>query len=628
MKRVSIGVVALLALIAGAACTKEALVESTYPTVEVVFDASMEGALTKSSLGIDGRTVGWSAGDAVSIYDDVTGALESSFAIVDGRIAAEVTAGATEFTSLYPYDAASTWSEGRITTTLPSVQYATAGSFAPGANLSVAHTTMQDLSLTYANVGTLIKFTLGEEDVTSVQFVGGAGEVVSGQITVEYNAGAPTYEVVGGQSAVELVNADGSALTSGATYYMVVLPGTFSEGVSLILTKSDGTFAVKTSTSSVTLARNAVTNLGTISGLNFGHDQYALYQAGQVLSIGGHIFYKTVNGEGVLVKSSENAANIITTISNHEGVYFLDDDASIGFTMEAAKTLVSTGETAIFSRSGAPVSVTPASNSTISLLDGTLAVKDIEFDLSEIGAKLCHNTKSTGDVDNIIFEGCTFKSLSYPIINTTNETSFGMSHITFDGCKFFPAANVYFVSYNSSTVLYKLGSFTFTNNVVSSTTPIQIGSLIYYKDSGVDYSSTDYAAQQWNTTVNASQNIFYNVTAKDAYIHLYSVMKQQDACVMKKDVFAATESLGGFCFKLYDEYLDVTETSKYVRVREGVRATELGSGFKAGSNVTSGATVAFKSNPQAALSAIFTTADPATGTFVLADTYKAMGPQK
>jgi len=631
MKTIKYLAISLLAM-AGASCAKEAYVGDVSSKLKLTFNVENEAA-TKSFL--ESRQVKWSEGDAVNIYDDIAGKLTESFTIVSNKVSANVSAGATKFFSLYPYDKNSEFAENKITTVLPAKQRAKAGSFANGANVAVAYTEISSPSLTYANLGTLVKFTLDEDDVQSVNFLGRSGEAVAGKVKIDYNGGNPTYETLSAETSVELSNSDKSALAKGGIYYMVVLPQTFSKGISLILTKTDGTFAVKSSSASVNFARNEITDLGTISGLSFAKDRYALYQAGMTLSIGGADFSKAVNGDAKLVKSSENGANIIATISNHPGVYFLDDDANTGFNMEAEKTLVSTGNTAIFSRNAdTRIKLKPYSKSSISITAETFAVERIDFDLSEIGAKLSHNTKATSDIDNIIFEDCVFHSLSRPLINTGKSVSSGISGITFNKCRFFPEANANFVSYNDSEVLYKLNNFTFTNNVVCSGKPIQITSLIHYKDAVVDYSSA--GAEVWNTKVNASHNIFCNVLAKSGYIHLYSVKHEEDACIMKHNVFTASEStaLAGSCFALYDKKLDMTEKGKFVRVRDGVYDTSFLSKLKPSFNpkkyYDSGETTLFRKmfDIKGAPSAVFETSDLATGSFVMKEGYKQFGPQE
>ena len=246
-------VTAVMALLA-AGCTKE--VENHIPASDdVVFQASLSED-TKAALkpGATASKVEWVAGDQVGVFAagnhyqyvaDESGAT-SSLSPVAGSSTAD------EYYAVYPYDASAVLADGTVTTVLPAVQTAEAGSFS--AHLAVAHST--SLSLSFKNVCGLFRVTVAEPEITKVEFMGNAGETVAGKVKVTV-ADQPSWVPVEGSTTVTLAAAEGETLME-TDYYMAVLPQIFDAGVTVTAYYKDGTTKVKEIGDPVTVERNGL----------------------------------------------------------------------------------------------------------------------------------------------------------------------------------------------------------------------------------------------------------------------------------------------------------------------------------------------------------------------------------
>ena len=52
---------------------------------------TVEGQGTRSALDVDGRTVVWTSGDMISLFDDIAGRVPKAFAITAGKVSVIVT---------------------------------------------------------------------------------------------------------------------------------------------------------------------------------------------------------------------------------------------------------------------------------------------------------------------------------------------------------------------------------------------------------------------------------------------------------------------------------------------------------------------------------------------------------
>ena len=151
--------------------------------------------------------------------------------------------------------------DGKVTDIVfPAIQTATEGSFDPAAGLMMAQAVGEASALEFKNVASYFKFT-APFDCRSVSIFDNAhAGNMAGTVTLDYNAGEPTAEVTAnGASSITLTG----TIEQGKTYYIATLPQTFTEGIMMVFSKTDGTDYVKRTSSSYTLGRNKVSNMGT-----------------------------------------------------------------------------------------------------------------------------------------------------------------------------------------------------------------------------------------------------------------------------------------------------------------------------------------------------------------------------
>ena len=247
----------LLSAIMLPACTQEPFqdqdaVRVEAPARQLTFTATMDvGTATRTVMGAGGM-VTWSPYEDINIfYGEGAGSkFSSSNATPSDEISftGKITAftGSNDsgtplsFWGVYPYDSGNRGLGDAVTAYLPTEQVAVAGSFANRALLSVAES--PGLTLSFKNVCSLLSFTVTHPGIQSVTFSGANGEeVVAGRVKVSMSGGIPEWESLpeGGSSSITLNAPSGETLTVGATYYIALLPQTFSNGFKVVFVTED-----------------------------------------------------------------------------------------------------------------------------------------------------------------------------------------------------------------------------------------------------------------------------------------------------------------------------------------------------------------------------------------------------
>lgn len=270
MKKVFYATLALGALIL-ASCQKEnsvngPKVESPVFTAYIDTDAPAGQPETKTVL--NGLKSEWESGDAIRVLNEKGDV--ANYTTTDSGESATFkteTKGFTgeQFMALYPANASGsvTWDITYLKKLwLSPIQTAKAGSYAPEAHLAYAYA--EDNSLSFKNMVALLKFTIaaGSKEVSSISVSVPTPESGSKK---GYIAGNFTYDT----KSNSYYNEDGSLSTTvaltgtfvaGKTYYMAVLPGTYS---SLTLKVNDKVYKTKSKES--VFAASKVYDLGDIN---------------------------------------------------------------------------------------------------------------------------------------------------------------------------------------------------------------------------------------------------------------------------------------------------------------------------------------------------------------------------
>ena len=220
----------------------------------------------------------WEPGDELSVF---AGNLSGRFSSDLSETAATTTfwgslgdsswPAGQDIWAVYPYNAVATYDGSSVTTELPSVQVARAGSFAKGMNLAVAKASTP--SMQFYNVGGGVRFSLANDGVTKVELEGLNGEVLAGKVRIGFQEGLPAVlDVIEGSTTLTLAAPEGETLLSETWYYLVAIPGTLDKGFTLTFYQ-EGAKAQKVFDSKVTIKRGVY---GTLyhadAGANYSPD--------------------------------------------------------------------------------------------------------------------------------------------------------------------------------------------------------------------------------------------------------------------------------------------------------------------------------------------------------------------
>ena len=224
-----------------------------------VFKAVYADEPTKTVLG--GLTPMWVPGDKISVFDGENNEFSSSIsepsakAEFKGVLAGQ---GRQHYLAVSPYSADYTFymlGKTAYGLVMPQEQTAVEGTYDPGALISIAYTT--DNTLNFKNLGSLIKFTVASEGVTSVLFKSKGQEKLSGNYFARYDDPI-VINVKEGSNQVMLTG----EFKKGSIYYIVTLPAVLESGFTVVLNDSVTAMDYK---EIATLNRSGLVNLGELS---------------------------------------------------------------------------------------------------------------------------------------------------------------------------------------------------------------------------------------------------------------------------------------------------------------------------------------------------------------------------
>lgn len=258
MKKITkIFVLAIASMVALASCQKVNDVEATFQPK--VLKAVFEDELSKTVLS-ENFQIQWSDSDKITGFDlDCKNYTSTETSVSEDKLEATFTFGSVSLEddivyAMYPADAAATMTSGGvITTTLPLVQNAVAGSFDPKANLALANGGEENVK--FFNAGGLLAFDIKNDNITKIEIEAGSYENFAGPAILNFAEGEAllqsTYE-----SDLHKVTLQGE-FVNGKTYYAVVIPGDYSS-LKMVFTRNDGKTATFTNSKTLTVLRNGV----------------------------------------------------------------------------------------------------------------------------------------------------------------------------------------------------------------------------------------------------------------------------------------------------------------------------------------------------------------------------------
>lgn len=192
----------------------------------------------------------------------------------------DITPEGKPLVGLYPYDSEATFSDGIVSTVIPSVQTPVVNNVDPLAFISVGKAD-DDNNIAFHNVCGGIRFTVSNDMITRVVFKGNDGELISGDILIEPSDFAASANA-GASEFVEL--SSDTPLTPGTFYYITFLPRYFAKGFTFEFFDSHGE-----SVSTSVCSRPISINRSVYSTLRNADDPEAVSEilTGEDLSVDG-----------------------------------------------------------------------------------------------------------------------------------------------------------------------------------------------------------------------------------------------------------------------------------------------------------------------------------------------------
>lgn len=253
------------------ACVMETATPVAGDMETITFEAEAS-AQTKTTV-VDGTKVYWCAGDQISVMGAAapfTNALEEGETAAKTAFTGEV-ATADTYYAVYPA-AGVTWNGTVATTSLVTTQLPVKGTFANGYNVTVAKTTSQEKAFPFQNVLGHVKFSVKNTVLRSVIVTANGGEIISGSFTVDAASNNPKLVPGTGRSYVQFTEFNVRNISDGE-YYIALLPGTYSEGLTFEFENKEGVIATATIDGPVTLEAGHVNNIGSVDGLTWGQKE-------------------------------------------------------------------------------------------------------------------------------------------------------------------------------------------------------------------------------------------------------------------------------------------------------------------------------------------------------------------
>lgn len=248
-----------------AACSKDN-VENTINLYDEVLRVSVGEEETRIQLNENCHSI-WNEGDLVSVFnkttgnecykfDGKTGDREGTLSKCDDNAGA----GTDKVLAIYPYQSEYAVSGNFIIATIPDTQTYMADSFGDGGNIMVASS--EDTSLRFKHIFGWIKLNLTddlERMVSTITFSGNNSEKLAGSVLIDADT-QKVYLSGDNKSALTLDCGDGVQLSADVptSFYIAILPQTFTNGVTVEVTMTDGTSFKKYHKSSFTITRNHI----------------------------------------------------------------------------------------------------------------------------------------------------------------------------------------------------------------------------------------------------------------------------------------------------------------------------------------------------------------------------------
>ena len=260
---------ACTALFVAAACTANTEpAEPADPADGGEYQEIVISAVNTKTIMRDRYTIDWCQGDAVSAFSvNIASGLNCTLHSNNAGQAHEtkfegvIDKGTTDVIALYPFNSAATYSEGVLTTEIPTSQTATVSSFGNGAAVTMASGKLEGryAALEFHHLCSVIEFSLPDniKNITSIQVDSKDGIAMTGQISVDCEKEEIT-------SAKETFVKLSGTFPEGNAYCVTIAPGTYTNGFKFTITNKEGHTYYRECTG-LTTEKGKIYNLGTLS---------------------------------------------------------------------------------------------------------------------------------------------------------------------------------------------------------------------------------------------------------------------------------------------------------------------------------------------------------------------------
>ena len=278
---------AALTMLLALSCSTEELeikTESNLKGKPITIKATIGDEETKTTLMPDGSSIYWTSGDAINLFYGSRSAgifkinesqsFPAKSAEFNGTLS--VATGATTesgsttqaFWGIYPYNENNEFEDNGVKLTIPSEQLGVPGTFADKLNPTVA--TSPGMNLSFYNVGAWVYFKVTQEDVVSITFTGHNNASVAGKVKVTFGSdNRPVTEVIEGVDSITLRPENGDTFEVGKEYYIVVIPQTLENGLTVTYRKSNNFKATISTDRSIVLTRSEMRSCGSDQSLTY-----------------------------------------------------------------------------------------------------------------------------------------------------------------------------------------------------------------------------------------------------------------------------------------------------------------------------------------------------------------------
>lgn len=284
MKKAIKFIAAALCFAAALSCTKEVSENEKAPVKETDVVSFTANAPAQTKVTLDALQIKWETTDQIAVappdrtywanyvkpFDNISDA-----AGVSATFSGTPYESTSKYFAVYPYNEVWFRSSSGWAGSFSNSQAVPANGVDKSHLVMTAQTAENSSSLDFAARVALLKFTIGQDGIKQMKIKMNNNAIISSYPTwndVYFYDNGTHYisQSADSRYCVMTVSPSGTTtFTNGASYYVAMIPGTYTGGMSVTFVDSDDKVAAKTSTSDITLSAGKVRNAGTISGLSF-----------------------------------------------------------------------------------------------------------------------------------------------------------------------------------------------------------------------------------------------------------------------------------------------------------------------------------------------------------------------